>query len=281
MTILVTGAGGTVGRQLAALADSFPQPLDLASRAELDVTDLDAVQARLTKPYTWVINLAAATDLDRAEQDPVWAYRLNTIGAENLARAVHERGARLLQVSTVGIFCGDGRAGPFTELDEPSPVNVYAKTKLAGERAVQRIQPDATIVRTAWVMGGGREDKKFVGKVRERLLAGEPVKAVGDIVGSPTYARDLVESIRALIEADAAGLFHVTNAGAASRFDLVTEMRHLLGSKSELTEVGSDVFPLPAPRPKSEVSRSLALPARGLPAPKAWQEALAEYLSTW
>jgi dTDP-4-dehydrorhamnose reductase len=281
MTILVTGGGGTVGRYFSQLADTFAEPVEVLGRQELDVTDLRAVQARLQADHTWIVNLAAATDLDRAEQDPIWAYRLNAVGAENLALVAKKRGVRMVQVSTVGIFCGDGKEGPFSELDEPAPVNVYAATKLAGERAVQRILPEAAILRTAWVMGGGKEDKKFVGKVRDKLLANEPVKAVGDIVGSPTYARDLVEMIRTVIAAQAFGLFHTTNAGAASRHDLVVEMKKILGSTSALESVGAGAFPLPAPRPKSEVSRSLALPARGLPELRSWQDALADYLASW
>lgn len=278
MTILVTGAGGTVG----AYFRNLPGKLELADHKALDITDFEAVRNKLSAhAYSWVVNLAAATDLDRAEQDPEWAYRLNVVGPENLAWAASQTGARMLHVSTVGIFCGDGREGPFTELDEPSPVNVYAKTKLAGERCVRRILPSATVVRTAWVMGGAAADKKFVGKVRDRLLAGEPVKAVGDIVGSPTYAKDLAETILGLIQRQAFGLFHATNQGAASRYDMVVEMKRLLGSSSELTKVGADAFPLPAPRPKSEVSKSLALPARGLSPMRTWQEALADYLRAW
>ena len=111
MTILVTGASGTVGRQLAALADTFPEPFDLAARTDLDITDLAAVQARLRADVSWVINLAAATNLDCAEQDPVWAYRLNTVGAENLALAAGDRGARLLQVSRSGSSAVMGARG--------------------------------------------------------------------------------------------------------------------------------------------------------------------------
>jgi dTDP-4-dehydrorhamnose reductase len=273
MTLLVTGATGTVGRYFAGT------DAELLGKHDLDITDLRAVRDRLR--HEWIVNLAAATDLDRAEQDPVWAHRLNAIGAENLALVARERGIRMVQVSTVGIFGADAREGPFSELDEPAPVNVYAKTKLAGERAVQRILPDALIVRTAWVMGGGSEDKKFVGKVRDKLVRGEPVKAVGDIVGSPTYAKDLADAIRMLIHEQAFGLFHVTNAGAASRYDLVLEMKRILGSKSEVSSVSSSEFPLPAPRPKSEVSQSLALPARGFPSLRSWQAALADYLATW
>jgi dTDP-4-dehydrorhamnose reductase len=107
------------------------------------------------------------------------------------------------------------------------------------------------------------------------------VKAVGDIGGSPTYAKDLADAIRTMIGRQAFGLFHVTNDGAASRYDLVVEMKRILGSKSAITSVASTEFPLPAPRPKSEISRSIALPARGFPTLRSWQAALADYLASW
>ena len=270
MTILVTGAGGTVGAY-------FPtEGFEHADRKVLDVTDPEAVNKKLaTGRYRAVVHLAAATNLDRCEKEPEWAYRLNTWSPEVMAKAARRHQVNLIHVSTVGIF--SGRA-TYTEVDPPDPVNVYAKTKWAGEQAVLRHLPHATVVRTAWVMGGGQADKKFVGKVRDRLVAGEPVKAVKDIVGSPTYARDLAAGIQALMEKGAAGVVHLTNSGAASRYDMVLHMKEVLGSSSVVEAVDASVFPLPAPRPPSEVSRSLLLPTLGLDALRPWKEALEAYL---
>src|SRR5262249_53962081 len=142
--------------------------------------------------YSAVVNLAAATDVDRCELEPEWAYRLNTFAAWNVALAAAEHGATLVHVSTTAIFGGDGAAGPFTERDVRHPPNFYAKSKLGGEQCVERIHARSFIVRTAWIMGGGASDKKFVGKVVAKLCAGEKVRAVSDELGSPTYARDLV-----------------------------------------------------------------------------------------
>lgn len=283
MTILVTGAGGTVGAYFAELAPTFHEPLDLATKSDLDVSNLEAVRSSAGRlRYSAMINLAAATDVDRCETDRAWAHKLNTVGAWNLALAASEIGADLVQVSTTQIFGGDGNEGPFSELDVPHAPNFYAKTKLAGEDMVRAVCPRAFIVRTAWVMGGGEKDKKFVGKVADKLIAGQPVKAVNDQFGSPTYARHLVIAIRELLKTRAYGLYHATNRGTASRYDMALEMKKILGSTSTVEPVSATAFPLPAPRPKSDASLGLNLPARGLgELLPTWQDALAEYLASW
>lgn len=283
MTILVTGARGTVGSYFRELGDRFEEPMDLLGRDELDVTDLAQVMNRLDRHrYSTVIHLAAATDVDRCELEPAWAFKLNTVGAWNVALAAERYGADVVHVSTVGIFGGDGARGPFSEVDAPCPANVYARTKLAAEERVRDHTRRAFIIRTAWIMGGGAGDRKFVGKVRSRLLAGEPLKAVTDTVGSPTYARDLVLAIRELLRCKAYGLYHVTNRGVASRFDMACVMKDVLRSRSEITPGVSGDFALPARRPPSEGSVSLALEARGLGGiMRPWEDALRDYLARW
>lgn len=278
MNILVTGGGGVVAGYFRAACGAA----EVLGRNELDITDLAAVQRRVEAGrYRVIVNLAAATDLDRCEADPEWAYRVNTAGARNLALAARASGARMVQVSTIGVFGGDGAPGPFSEIDPPRPPNVYARSKLAAEAEVRALDPMALVVRTAWVMGGAERDTKFVGKIRARLLAGAPIQAVEDIAGSPTYAADLVQGILALLEIRAHGLYHLTNGGSASRLEIAVKARGILGSRSEITAVKASTFPLPAPR-ASERSRSLALPAVGLDKlMRPWREALAAYLKTW
>lgn len=283
MTILVTGAGGTVGAYFAELAPTFSEPLDLATKSDLDVTDLEAVRATARKMrYSAIVHLAAATDVDRCEKDREWAHKLNCIAAWNMALASQEIGADLVHVSTTQIFGGDGNEGPFTELDTPHPPNFYAKAKLGGEEMIRMTTQRAYIVRTAWVMGGGKLDKKFVGKVADKLRKNEPVKAVNDQFGSPTYARHLAIVIRELLKTKAYGVYHATNQGTASRYDMVQEMKKVLGSTSTVEGVPASAFPLPAPRPKSDASIGMNLAARGLGALlPSWQDALAEYLRSW
>jgi dTDP-4-dehydrorhamnose reductase len=283
MAILVTGAHGMVGSYFKSLADRFDQALDLTDVDSLDVTDLEAVRARIQGgSYSAIVNLVGATDVDRCETDPVWAYRLNALGAWNCALVAEAEGLELVHVSTTALFGGDGALGPFSEVDTPVPPNHYARTKWEGERCVFRACRRSWVVRTAWVMGGGAVDKKFVGKVRDRLLGGEPIKAVADQWGSPTYAHDLVLLIRALMQTGAYGLYHGTNQGRASRYDMALEMKRLLDSSSTITEASAADFPLPAARSTSDVSVSVALPARGLgDLMPTWQDALGRYLASW
>lgn len=283
MTILVTGGRGTVGSYFEQLKERFDEPLDIVGHDELDVCDLDAVMNRFARVrYSAVVNLAAATDVDRCELEPAWAFRSNVAGAWNLALAARRWDFELVQVSTVALFGADGALGPFSEADRPAPVNVYSKTKLAGEERVREIAPKAYVVRTAWVMGGGKLDRKFTGKIRSKLEAGEPIKAATDNLGSPTYARDLVLAIRALLETKAYGLYHVTNRGVASRYEMSLEMKALLGSRSEIMPISAASLSQPAKRPPSEGALLFGLEARGLGALMGpWQAALREYVESW
>ena len=274
MTILVTGGSGTVGRAMSRLTDRFSAPLRPTSRAQLDITEADALD--LTG-VTVVVNLAAATDVDRCEREPRWAEAVNRDGAENVARAARGAGARLVHVSTTAVFGGDDAPGPFAEGDPTHPPNVYARTKLQGEEAVLAAHPEALIVRTAWVFGGGAEDPKFVGKVAGRLRAGEPVSAVNDQWGSPTYAHDLVVGLAALLARRATGIVHLTNAGRATRHDMATHMKQVLGSSSEVRAVGAATFPLPARRSTDDSAISTRLHQLGVTMP-TWQDALTRYL---
>lgn len=280
MAILVTGARGTVGGYFAELRGRFDEPLVLAGRNELDVADAQATLTYVEQGFSAVVNLAAATDVDRCEREPEWAERLNAEAAANVATAAVATGTRLVHVSTTAIFGGDEAPGPFDEEAAPHPPNVYARTKLDGERRVRAIVPDACIVRTAWVMGGGVADKKFVGKVAARLQDGAPVMAVDDQFGSPTYAHDLVVAIAKLIGAQAQGTFHVTGQGRASRYDMAVEMKRALESTSEITRVPASTFPLPAARAISDVSRSVRLGGVGIEMP-TWQDGLRRYLRSF
>src|SRR5437870_909099 len=146
MTMLVTGAGGTVGAYFAELKAQFEEPLDLLKRSELDIGELDRVRARFqTTRYTTIVNLAGATDVDRCETDREWAHRNNTVGAWNVALAAEEIGAEVVQISTTQLFGGDGNEGPFSELDRPHPINFYAKTKLGAEEMVRTVSSRAYI----------------------------------------------------------------------------------------------------------------------------------------
>ena len=246
----------------------------------LDVRDRAAVRTAVdvVRPDA-VLHLAAATDVDRCEQEPDWAYDANAIGTQNVALACQARAIPLVYVSTGAVFPGD-KAAPYTELDTPAPANVYARGKLAGEQFVGALLERYYIVRAGWMFGGAGRDVKFVGKIARLIQGGRTrLEVVDDLVGSPTYAADLLAGIRRLMETDAYGLYHMANAGCCTRYESALAIRDALDRADvEIVPVSSDHFPLPAPR-RSEALGSVKLEGLGL-AMRPWREALREYVLT-
>jgi dTDP-4-dehydrorhamnose reductase len=277
--ILVTGANGMVGSYFGSLAVEFGEPVELTDTDVLDITDLGAVERRIASGgYSSVIHLAAETDVDRCEREPEHAYKVNATGTENVARACESAGIAMVYASTGEVFGGDGAMGPFTEVDPPHPANVYGASKLAGERHVETILTRFFIVRSAWMMGGCDKDKKFVGKVLAQVRDGRDISAVNDKKGSPTYARELVLGIRDLLRSGRFGLYHMTNHGACSRYEMARHIVEFLGARVRVTPVDSTHFPASAPRASSEVLRNRNLELIGIDRMSSWQGALDSYL---
>jgi dTDP-4-dehydrorhamnose reductase len=274
--ILVTGASGALG---SYVPDVFgDEELTLTGRQELDVRDAAAVAAavRETRPDV-ILHLAAATDVDACEQRPGDAFAVNASGTQNVARAAGEAGALVVYTSTAAVFDG-AKPEPYVEADEPSPANVYGESKLAGERSVRALERHY-VVRAGWLVGGGARDRKFVGKIVELILGGERrLRAVDDKIGSPTYAPDLLHGVRRLLETGAYGVYHMVNPEPASRYEIARAIAELLGADVEIEPVSSDVFPLPAPRGRSEAMRNERLEQLGLDLMPPWRERLAHYL---
>ena len=263
---LITGADGMVGGYV-----------DFGYRTDhktLDVTDLDAVRkVTAARRPPLIIHLAAATDLARCEREPDYAYRVNTVGAYNVALAAQEIGAKLVYVSTSAVFDGT-KDGPYTEDDTPNPLSVYGHSKYLGELAVRGMLSDYLIVRITWVFGGWQaNDKKFVGKILKQLK--EPViTVVADKRGSPTYGKDAVNGIKWLVENNKRGIFHMSNAGAPTRADVVREIVAITGSRAEINETDESVFTVPYQSGKNESLKSKVSYMR------PWQDALREYIKT-
>ena len=276
MSLFVTGADGAVG---SYVADIFSQErLFLTDVKNLDITDREAMRRALieSKAKT-VLHLAAETNVDRCEAEPEHAYRVNALGCENVALACREAGARLVYISTGAVF--DGRnPEPCTEFDAPAPVNVYARAKLAGEEAVRRLVPEHFIVRAGWMIGGGRRDKKFVYKILRLMDEREEISAVSDKRGTLTYARDLLLQVKAYLADGRPGTYHGAHGGVVTRFDVALELARLTGKKVKVKAVGSDAFPLPAPRGDSEAIRNYKAQLLGIDVMPDWKSALAAYV---
>jgi dTDP-4-dehydrorhamnose reductase len=271
---LVTGAGGQLGSHLVRL---LPDSVAL-SRSELDITDASAVRHVIDEHQPEVVlNAAAYTAVDAAETDEDRADAINHVGPANLAGALAERGdGRLVHVSTDYVFAGDSSA-PY-EVDDPTgPTGAYGRTKLAGERAVLSTLPDrGYVVRTAWVYGG--PGPNFVDTMLRLEKERETLDVVADQIGSPTYVRDLAAALIELARSSApAGVYHYTNAGQASWFDLAQAVFELAGAdpyRVRPTDTAS--FPRPAKRPAWSVLSARRWVDAGLTPPRPWREALAD-----
>src|SRR3989344_2873536 len=221
--VLITGASGGLASALIPLLkkrrDTLVLTGDHAPRNPpnnfhaMDVSDLPGV-LRVFKAHRpgLVLHLAAATDVDRCETDPEYAFRVNARGTENIALACKKFNIPMVYVSTAEVFDGKKKA-PYRETDKPRPVNAYARSKLEGEKAVQRHLKKYFIVRTAWLVGGGRNDKKFVGKFLRLLETNRTINVVRDKVGSPTFVRDLAKNLLLLADSGRYGLYHLCNRG--------------------------------------------------------------------
>lgn len=264
--VLTTGASGLLGSYV-----------DFGIRTDydnLDILDADEVSRffREHKP-TAIIHLAAATDTVRCERDPTYAFSLNALGTYNIAMAAREVGAVMVYVSTSRVFDGT-KSAPYTEVDIPSPKTEYGRSKLLGEYITQLIIPDHIIVRTCWVFGGGLErDNKFYGAIMKQLDNPE-ISAINDVYGSPTYGKDVIAGIKQLLAGEKKGVFHVANAGSATRFDIVEEIVRIAKAKTAVRGVPRDHFESGHLLPTNEAVSSAMISLR------PWQDALEEYLKT-
>jgi dTDP-4-dehydrorhamnose reductase len=250
--VLITGAGGRLGRELLAAFDGH-EVVGLP-RAELDISDEAAVAAAVGDlAPALVVNAAAVTDVDACEDDPARAHRVNALGPWWLARACDRQGATLLHVSTDAVFGGGtptdarGRRRPLTEFDPVAPINVYGRSKAAGEELVRTTLRAHHVVRVAWVLD--REGTDFAGAILRAARERGRVEVVRDQVGSPSYVADLAPALREVAVSGRYGTVHRTNTGAVSRVELAREVLAVAGADVEVTPV--DVSPRGdrAPRP--------------------------------
>jgi dTDP-4-dehydrorhamnose reductase len=281
LSLLITGAGGQLGRDLVLAATRAGMTRILApGSAELDVTNLAAVSGQVAAAAVdgrlVVINAAAYTAVDTAEREgAARAHAVNALGPENLARACAAHHAHLVHVSTDYVFGGQG-AGP-NRVDGPMvPRTVYGQSKLAGERAVLGSAASVHVVRTAWLYGA--HGANFVRTMAR--LAGErqTVRVVADQHGNPTWTADLADGLIALaLSADrvAARVLHCANASSTSWFELARAVFTEIGADPERVQpCSTEAFPRPAPRPANSVLDTAGWAAAGLPELRHWRDAL-------
>lgn len=261
MKVLLTGAGGQLGRELVTALDHHD--VLAFDHHGLDITDRAAVGTVVAAERPAVIvNAAAWTAVDDCEGDPERANAVNGTAVTHLVQAAESVDARVVQVSTDYVF--DGTLDrPYVETDPPGPVSAYGRSKLLGEAATRA---NDTVARTSWMCG--RHGPNMV-KTILRLAQSHPtLRFVDDQVGNPTFADDLAAMIATLVDDERPGLFHVTNQGAVSWFEFAREVLAAAGLDPERVEpiATTDLQPpRPAPRPANSVLENAALEAAGVP----------------
>lgn len=282
-SVLLVGAQGQVGQELAKALAPLSEvlgPVTAVGRSELDLTDLEAIAQKVaTVRPTLIINAAAYTAVDKAETEPNLAHLINTAAPKTLATSAASCGATLVHISTDYVF--DGAAGsPYRETDATSPASVYGKTKLAGEEAIRQALDEHIILRTAWVYG--TQGKGNFLKTMLRLgESREALSVVEDQIGSPTWAKDIAQTIGELSTklvgtklvqqtdqpqaqtsdqiTELAGTYHFTNSGVASWYDFavaIFEEAKALGIPLQIqtvTPITTADYPTPAKRPAYSV----------------------------
>jgi len=253
ISILVTGANGQLGNELKKLAGNYDFNFIFTDIDELDLTDPEACCTAITEiSPEYVINCAAYTAVDRAEEEPDLAFMVNRDVVGNLMDACGTNGARLIHISTDYVFPGD-RPVPLKEEDPTGPKSVYGLSKLEGEK-ILRDNPDAMIIRTSWLYS--TYGKNFVKSMISLMKEREELGVVFDQAGSPTYAEDLARAILEIIQkidngekSFQSGIYHYANEGVCSWYDLAREVGVLTGSKCKVRPIETKEYPTPAPRP--------------------------------
>ncbi len=262
MNVLVTGANGQLGNELRNVSAGgsnhfvFTDVTSLqgVETVNLDITDIDAIRIICdSEQIDVIVNCAAYTNVDKAEDEPQMAMLLNCTAAGNLAAVAAERGCFLIHISTDYVFHGD-RAAPCREDWPTDPLGVYGSTKLAGEKEIEKSGCDSIIFRTAWLYSP--YGKNFVKTMRQLTAERDSIKVVFDQVGTPTYARDLAELIVKVIDNNLLihkGIYHFSNEGAISWYDFSKAICELSGNDCVIQPCHTEEFPSKADRPRFSV----------------------------
>ena len=277
MRIAITGAAGLFGHALVEAFSSRHTVFPL-TRADADITDAASVRVVLERirPEA-VVHPAGIPDLDISDADPALAYSVNVEGTRNVVESARAVGAKVVYISTDAVFDGKNTK-PYVESDPPSPITVYGRTKLAGE-VIVKTQPEYWIFRVPVLYGPGKTN--FVEKGLRRVAAGEQYIVASDQKGCSAYTLDASYKIMEVVEARRYGLYHLSNQGVCTRYELARRAVELTGmDPGKVVGVPADQMGRRAPRLKYAVMEMAALKAAGFSLPRPWPEALADYVGT-
>lgn len=278
MKILVTGANGQLGNEMKNILEKeCPGITYYTDIHELDLLDAQAVESFVLKnDITHILNCAAYTAVDKAEEDKAMCAAVNVDAVKNIANAADAVGAKIIHISTDYVFDGTAHR-PYKESDKVNPMSQYGTTKRTGETALIALAPDSIIIRTSWLYSpyGNNFVKTMIrlGKERSQL------KVVCDQVGTPTYARDLAKAIYAILISHqwVEGIYHFSNEGACSWYDFTKSIHRIAGIKTcEVLPIPTEDYPTAATRPAySILNKSKIKATYGVEIPY-WEESLQE-----
>lgn len=279
MKTLITGANGQLGTELHEILErEFPGQTLYTDVQELDLTNAKAVDSYVANnEITHIVNCAAYTAVDRAEEEMMLCAAVNTDAVKNLAMAADANGAKIIHISTDYVFDGTNHR-PYRESDKVNPISQYGTTKRKGETLLLALAPQAIIIRTAWLYSA--HGKNFV-KTMLRLADSQPeIKVVCDQIGTPTFARDLARAVVKVLQSHqwVPGIYHFTDEGAASWYDFAKAIFRIAGKDVKVTPIPTEDYPTPASRPSySILDRTRIKATYGIEIPH-WEEALADCL---
>ncbi len=282
LTIAVTGSQGQLGKSLQDLQHVFPQVrFVFLSRADMPIHHFELVRQFLDgiQPNI-LINVAAYTAVDRAEQEKELAFQVNAEAVGVLAAWCKAHGTKFLHVSTDYVFDGNARV-PYTESDPVSPQSVYGSSKLEGERQAFDLNQDSIVIRTAWVYSP--YGKNFFRTIVQLLREKPSIRVVNDQIGTPTYALDLAKAILEIATANTwtPGIYHYSNEGQISWYDFAVEIQRQIGTHCSIQAIPTAEYPTPAKRPaysvlsKDKISRVFSVAVPG------WKESLAHCVAQY
>lgn len=278
MKVFVTGASGQLGHDVCLELERRTIPFCAPASKELDITDRGAVLRYMeeTRPDA-VIHCAAYTKVDLAEDEPEKCWAVNADGTRNIAEACRKLGSRMLYISTDYVFPGSGDR--FYEPTDPvGPENVYGRSKLAGELAVQSMLEQYFIVRISWVFG--KNGNNFVKTMLRLAETRTELNVVCDQIGSPTYTADLAPLLCDMVQTEKYGIYHATNEDICSWAEFAQEIFRLSGKDVAVHLISSSAYPAKAKRPLNSRLSKQCLQNSGFCRLPSWQNALKHYLES-
>ena len=275
MKLLITGAYGQLGNEMRVALERYPHLESIFTDVDtLDITDKNAVDAfvALHQPNV-LINCAAYTAVDKAEDDLALCYKINCDAVRNLGEVAQAHGIRVIHVSTDYVFDGTSHI-PYTEDMAVSPTNVYGKSKLAGERELRRVCPGAIIIRTSWLYSGFGNN--FVKTMLKLGNERSQLKVIFDQIGTPTYAADLADAMLQIIDSGkfVPGIYHFSNEGVCSWYDFTKMIFKLANVECEVLPIESKDYAVRTPRPHYSVLNKSKLKSTYNQAIPYWMDGL-------